>query len=146
MEYPDHSHDMWEEFKVHFAEQYLHEIRSMDPSTDEYKIAINDTLYDLNRRLSAHGKSNKDFRIPMPLHELKISRLRENETKYFKNKAFWKQFSERNQDRMYKAQKEAFDAIIGEFENANRNYGYFAFLDETSLFDTRYIHTFELHT
>ena len=83
MEFPDNVPTMWEEFRLEFAEQHLRKIKTTDEESNAFKTAINETLYDLNRRLSAHGRTNKDFHISMPTHELIISKIRHEETKYF---------------------------------------------------------------
>ena len=131
MEFPDRAPDMWEEFKLDFAEQHLRKIKTTESTTNEFKIAINETLYDLNLQLSAHGKTNKDFHIPMPIKELRVSKLRHEEIKYFENADDWLNQSMLNQKKMNEAQKNAFDTIMGEFSQVRRNDGFFAFVDET---------------
>ena len=122
---------MWNEFKLDFAEKYVRGIKMLDKDSEEFDTAINETLYEINQKLSAHGKSNKDFHIPMPKRQLKISRMRQEETKYFKDSQHWQNVSKNNQQKMNNAQKNTFDAIISEYENTNRRDGFFAFVDET---------------
>ena len=111
--------------------KHMHKIKTTDSTTNEFKIAINETLYDLNRHLSAHGRTNKDFHIPMPAQQLILSKLRHEEIKYFENADNWFNQSILNQKMMNKEQKNTFDTIMDEFNQVRRNDELFAFVGET---------------